>query len=181
MPRIIAKGTIAPPAWVHGLVVELSEELRENHDFGQPVIREDHFPRTGNMRVAVLWDRWEEVPHDVRVDVIRRAYLDVEGQEVVDKLALAVGMTYPEAYEAEMLPYEIVPLLRKGDPVTEEECLEAMKAQGASLLFPGGKPRLLFASKEEADAGLQLLLRHLPRSEPVWTIMTHTNRVESAM
>ena len=93
MPRIIAKGTNIPPPWVQRLVAELSRELRESHDFGQPVIREDHYPRTGNMRVTVLWDRWEDVPHEVRASVIRRAYLDVEGQEVGDKLAVEVGMT----------------------------------------------------------------------------------------
>ncbi|WP_165074897.1 hypothetical protein [Paludisphaera rhizosphaerae] len=181
MPRIIANGTSTPPARVQRLVSELSRELRENHESGQPVIREDHYPRTGMRRVTVVWDEWKDVPHEERVDVVRRAYQEVEGQEIADKLALILGLTYPEAYEAEMLPCEVVPLLRKGDPVTEEECLAAMRAEGASLLFPGGKPRLLFASRQEADAALGRLVEQLPRSKAVWTIMIPATLLESAM
>jgi len=171
MPRIlIGKGTYTPPAWFQRLVDDLAKELRENRESGQPVIREERFPRTGKLRVDVLWDEWRDVPHELRVQVIRAAYLSAEGESYVGDLALVTGLTFPEAYEAGMLPFQVAPSIREGDPVTLDQCREAMLAEGASELFPGGSLRLRFASWDEAEAAKRRLVARLPGSEPVWKI-----------
>ncbi len=181
MPRIISgNGTAAPTVTFPDLVTALVNELRDDHKSGQPVIHEDHFPFTGNMRVTVLWDKWEKVPHEERAEIIRKAYTEVEGPEVSQKLALLVGLTFPEAYEAGMLPCQVIPLVRKGDPVSPEDCLKAMEAEGASQLFPGGKPELRFATRQEAETARGRLIERLPASEAVWTVLQEVGRIESA-
>ena len=151
MPRIVSgREPVAPPTRFPGLVAELAHELKQSHDAGQPVIHEHHFSRTGKMRVTVLWDQWDDVPHEERAEIILKAYENAEGTDFREKIALAVGLTFPEGFEAGMLPFQVIPLLRKGDPVSAEDCLKAMHDEGASQLFPGGKPELRFASEKEA-------------------------------
>lgn len=170
MPRIVVgRGTVTPPAWFAELVDRLAGELKSGRESGQPVIREDHFPRTGKIRVVVLWDEWANIPHEQRVEIIRQAYSRVESEEFNDKITLIVGLTFPEAREAGMLPFRVLGLLRKSDPVSEEECLDAMNSEGPSDLFPGG-PQLWFASKAEAEAAIRRLVERLPKSADVWAI-----------
>lgn len=152
------------------LVSELVAELRENHEAGQPVIEEQTFPKTNAVRVTVFWDKWEPVPDDQRSSVILEAYEEVEGREFRDRIALAIGLTIPEASEFGLLPFQIVTLVRKDDPVTPEQCRDAMIAQGASVLLDPDRPQLQFATQEEAEACVRRLIKQLPGSEPVWGI-----------
>jgi hypothetical protein len=69
-----------------------------------------------------------------------------------------------------MLPYQIIPALRQGDPVTPEQAREALLAEGASALAGPQAPQLRFTTEEEAEAARQRLTRRLPGSEPVWVI-----------
>ena len=91
---------------------------------------------------------------------------------------MAVGLTFPEAYEAGMLPFQVIPLLRKGDLVSAEDCLKAMLDEGASPIFPGGKPELRFASEREAEESIERLVKRLPGSEPVWAVVREAGRIE---
>src|SRR5438552_3748912 len=119
MPRIIrGREQVTRSTRFPGLVDELAHELEQGSESGQPVIDEQHFPGTGKMRATVLWDKWDPVPHEERVEIILRAYEKAEGRDVRERLALAVGLTFPEAFEAGMLPFQVIPLLRKGDPVS---------------------------------------------------------------
>ena len=129
--------------------------------------------------ISVFWDKWDPVPHEERAEIILRAYEKAEGKDVRERLALAVGLTFPEAFEAGMLHFQVIPLLRKGDPVSAEDCYQAMVDEGASQLFPDGKPELRFATEEEAKASIQRLVKRLPGSEPVWAIARGVGRIES--
>jgi hypothetical protein len=160
-------------------VEELAHELKQGGDSGQPMIDEQHFPRTGKIRASVFWDKWDGVPHEDRADIILRAYEKAEGKEVRDRIALAVGLTIPEAVEAGMLPFQVIPLLRKGDLVTAEDCYQAMLDEGASHMLPGGKPELRFVTEEEAKASIERLAKRLPGSGPVWAIVRDVGRIES--
>src|SRR5205807_1868049 len=136
MPRIIrGREQVARPTRFPALVEELADELKQGSESGQPVIDEQHFPRTGKIRATVFWDKWDGVPHEERAEINLRAYEKAEGRGVLEKIALAVGLTVPEAGEAGMLPFQVIPLLRKGDPVSVEDCYRAMIDEGASLLF----------------------------------------------
>lgn len=167
MPRI--KRGLGPPPVVHPeLATALVEELRNERAFGQPTIDEQHFPETGAIRVMVVWDRWEGLSDAQRMDVILAAYEQAEGAEVRKRIALAIGVTVPEAADSGLLPYQIQPLLRRSDGVTAEQCNQAMLEQGASLLRNANIPELRFSTLDEADRALQRLNDNLPG---VWTVI----------
>ena len=122
-------------------MAELANELRDEKEFGQPRVEEFHFSKTRLIRATVLWDKWERVPDDACSDTIHRAYEQAKAKEYADRVALAVGLTFPEAYESGMLPYQVLTALRKSDPVTAKQCARAMVEEGASLLFDPAKPQ----------------------------------------
>jgi len=145
------------------LVSDLVAELKSDHEFGQPRIEETEFS-TGAIRVRVLWDKWDAIAMRERPEVIQQAYEKVEGKAFRDRITLAIGLTFPEAYELGYLPYSLVPAVRKTDSVTEAQCYQVMKDLGASKLLAAGKPVLRFASREEADKYRARLEELLPGS-----------------
>jgi hypothetical protein len=151
------------------LAEELAAELKTNREFGQPVIYEHAF-RTGKVRVIVIWDAWQDVPLQERSATTLRAYEMAEGPESRDRIALASGLTVPEAHAAGMLPYQIITALRKGDPLTDDQARQAMLDEGGSLLFHPPGVQLRFATGEEAEAARQRLIQRFPGSEDVWII-----------
>ncbi len=78
-----------------------------------------------------------------------------------------------------MLPFQIIPALRKGDPVTLEACRQAMLEEGASTLLAPNQPQLRFATEPEAEAARKRLARRLPNSEPVWIVIQEAGGVEA--
>ncbi len=177
MPRTRHKLGGTEPSQHPALVAELANELVQTRDFGQPWIEELIFPATDRMRVTVIWDKWEPLPDLDRVAVIRQAYEEVEGAEFRDRIGLAMGLTVPEAYEYGKTPVRIIPVVRKSDPVTLDECRKAMIGEGASLLLDPTKPLLCFATEEQAEACRQRLVRRLPKSEAVWLISTEMAQI----
>ncbi len=160
------------------LVEKLADELRQKREFGQPVVDEEMFP-SGKIRVVVIWDEWERLPSaEDRTATILQAYERAEGPEYRDRIALATGLTVPEACAAGMLPFEVSPALRRDDPVTLEQCQNAMIAEGASTLFAPNTIKLRFATQEDAEAACRRLIRHLPGSEQVWAIGKDVGTVE---
>ena len=152
-----------------GLAERLAAELKSSRDSGQPVIYEQEFP-TGKARVTVIWDAWANLPLEERTAVILRAYEVAEGREARARIALASGLTVPEAHAAGMLAYQILPALRKGDPLTIEQARQAMLDEGASALLAPEALQLRFATEEEAEAARRRLIRRFPASDDVWII-----------
>ncbi len=166
------------PQLINGALPErLAEELRSNRESGQPVIDEQSFP-SGKVRVTVLWDEWDRLPLEERTAVILRAYDLAEGPGYRDRIALASGLTLPEAHAAGMLPFQIIPALRRGDPVTPEQCRNAMIDEGASTLLAADRPQLRFTTEGEAEAARKRLVQRLPGSDQVWVITQEVGRVE---
>src|SRR5947209_1513803 len=156
MPRK-KRGFDEPPRRTVGNLVErLVDELKSNRPSGQPTIEEEEFP-TGKLRVNVIWDEWDRVPLEDRTATILRAYEQAEGPEYRDRIALASGLTVPEAHAAGMLPYQVIAAVRKGDPVTMDQCRKALIDEGASILFGEDSPQLRFATAEDAEAARKRL------------------------
>jgi hypothetical protein len=130
------------------------------------------------IRATVIWDDWERLSLEHRTSVILEAYARAEGPEFRSKIMLASGLTVPEAESAGMLRFQIITALRKGDPVTLDQCREAMINVGASTLLNPDLPQLRFATREEADAAIKELVKQLPGSEPVWVITQDVGRVD---
>ncbi len=177
MPRK-RKGFAEPPRrTVSDLVQRLVDELKSNRQSGQPLIEEQEFP-TKKLRVNVIWDAWDHVPFEDRTATILRAYEQAEGSESRDRIALASGLTVPEAQAAGMLPYQVIAAVRKGDPVTLDQCRQALIDEGASILFGEDNPQLRFSTEGEAEAARKRLAERLPRSEEVWVITKEVGTVE---
>jgi len=140
MPRVRRGLEATPKTQFPELLAELVNELRSSRDAGQPMIEEQYFPRTNAVRVTVIWNKWLPLADEERANTILQAYEQVEGKEFRDRIALAIGLTVPEAYELALLPYYVVPALRKGDKISHEQCTEAMVAHGASLLLTRRHP-----------------------------------------
>jgi hypothetical protein len=151
------------------LADRLAAELKGGREYGQPLIYEQTF-RTGKVRVTVIWDAWDGVPLQERSATILRAYETAEGDDSRDRIALASGLTFPEAHTAGMLPYQIIMALRKDDPVNFDEARRAMLEEGGSTLIGPETVHLWFATAEEAEAARRRLSHRLPKSEPIWVI-----------
>ncbi len=176
MPRIRRSPEQLSPLRFPDLLNELANELSNAREAGQPHIEEQVFPKTNAVRITVIWDKWDPVSDEGRYATILQAYEQVEGKAFRDRIALAIGLTVPEASESGLLPFQIVPALRRGDRVTAEQCRQAMIVQGASILLDAEKPQLRFTTEQEAEACRQRLISQLPDSEPVWVITTEVER-----
>ena len=177
MPRK-RRGFETPPRHtVSNLVERLVDELKSDRQSGQPMIEELEFP-TRKVRVNVIWDEWDRVPLEDRTATILRAYELAEGGEYRDRIALASGLTVPEAHAAGMLPYQVIPVVRNGDPVTMDQCRKAMIEEGASVLFGEDQPQLRFGTEEDAEAAWKRLAARLPKSEQVWVVTKEVGTVD---
>src|SRR5437667_233375 len=99
MPRVKKTDAHSGKLLFPNLLAELVEELKAGREFGQPRIEEEEFPRTHLKKVTVIWDKWEGVPDQERVETILRAYQQADGKDARDQIALAGGLTFPEAHE----------------------------------------------------------------------------------
>jgi hypothetical protein len=161
----------------HVLVARLADELRHKQESGQPVIDEEFFP-TGKIRVVVIWDEWDRLALEDRTAVILQAYEAAEGREYRDKIALASGLTVPEAFAAGMLPYEVIPALRKSDSFSLDQCRDAMIEEGASTLLGPERVQLRFATHDEAESARRRLAQRLPGSDQIWIVTQDVGSVE---
>src|SRR5947209_20518234 len=129
MPRK-RRGFEEPPRRTVGALVErLVDELKSNRQSGQPIIEEEEFP-TGKLRVNVIWDEWDRVPLEDRTATILRAYEQPEGRDYRDRIALASGLTAPEAHPAGMFPYLVLAAVRNGHLVPRDQCRKALIEDG---------------------------------------------------
>src|SRR3954452_20831119 len=110
MPRKQRGVEEQPRRPIGDLAEQLADELKSNRPSGQPMIEEQLFP-SGTIRATVVWDKWDRIPLEDRTAVILRAYQLAEGCDYRDKIALASGLTVPEAHAAGMLPFQIIPAL----------------------------------------------------------------------
>jgi hypothetical protein len=169
MPRKRIGVQSALTATNNGLAKRLAEELKSSRDYGQPLVYEQEYA-TKKTRVSVIWDEWADASLEERSAIILRAYELAEGGNAREKVALASGMTVPEATAAGMLPFQVLPGLRPTDPVNFDQVKAAMLKQGASQLHEEDGLQLRFATREEAEACRQRLIEELPDSAPIWII-----------
>jgi hypothetical protein len=160
------------------LAKQLAAELNSDRPYGLPFIYEQEY-RSGKLLILVVWDDWAPLPLQERSATILRAYELAEGPAYVDRIALTSGLTVPEALGAGMLPYHIIPALRRGDPVTADDVRQALLAEGGTRLVSPGRVQLRLATHEEAEAARQRLIEKFPGSEEIWLIERDSTGPES--
>lgn len=144
------------------LVAALVAELSQPRDIGQPMILERHMELADAVHVYVIWDRFAEIPDEQRVATILRAYEECMGENFRKRITLATGATVPEAGDLELLPFEVIYMLRTQDSGLAHQCRDAMIAEGASVLRDPNRPELRFETLDDAAAAVERLEGRLP-------------------
>lgn len=168
MPRIKLNKSYnsSLPRINHNLVENLSQQLIDDYQVAQPLIYEYEL-RGGLLRAIVVWDKWLSLPLEERTAIILAAYKS-QGHE---NIALASGLTIPEAVALGLLRFRVIPTLRKSDGISQETCWETMRSVGASGLFDVNQPQLYFATRSEAEQTIVELVKRLPGTDEIWTIV----------
>lgn len=171
---------IANAGEFHSLVADLAEELKNPREFGQPLVDEEAFARTGLLGVTVIWDKWASVPELKRPEVILEAYEQARGIEEKNEIAFAIGMTIEEAIDGGKLPYVILPHLRSTDSVKPDEVRSVMVELGGKTRSGDFPAELRFATIADAEACKKRLIQRFPGTEDVWGIVTEAKSPEWA-
>lgn len=153
----------------NALAARLAEELTADRAAGQPLVYEQAFPK-GKRRVVVIWDEWAQLPLEERSATILQAYELAFGVEERERIALASGWTVPEAHAGGLLPFQVIPAVRKGDPITRDQVRAGLLDEGGTSLFGPEVVQLRFATEAEAEASKERLARRFPGTEEVWLI-----------
>lgn len=107
------------------LVQQLKDELAGHHVGEGPVIFEIPLDRSNKLDAVVVWKAFDSVSSDDRSGIISEAYGDDAA-----KISLALGVTYEEAIEQQVLPYAVVPMARDGE-AGPDDVRRAMLEEGA--------------------------------------------------
>jgi hypothetical protein len=163
MPVIRGKqtATALEPAKRAALLGLLTQE-RASATLDGPVIFEIPLEQPDRMDVMVIWDLWEGIRSEDRTDLILEAYQDEK-----ERIALALGVTQQEALQQQLLPYAVVPMVRRGE-VDAAQLRQAMLEEGAIALSPE-KVALRLPTMAMAQAAHQRLCDKLPKG--YWSIV----------
>lgn len=142
---------------------QLALELSGQQTPGGPVVFEIPFDEQDRIDVLVVWDAWEPFGSADRSGLILDAYGATAPKAVI---AQALGVTYREAIEQQVLPYAVVPLTRRGE--TDDEMKKAMLAEGGFVL-PDGKVDLRFPTMALAAQAHERLAVALPKA--CWSLV----------
>jgi hypothetical protein len=163
MPVIRGEQTsaILKPEYRKALVESLRKELSGKPVAEGPVVYEIPL---GDDRIDVLvvWQVWRSIRASDRSAIIMDAY----GPKTKN-IAQALGVTYEEALDQQLLPYAVVPIVRPGE-ADETELRRVMRAEGAFSLF-GDKLDLRFPTMEMAEFALRKLAKKMPNG--YWSVV----------
>lgn len=147
------------------LLNELRMEIQnpKNSAPGGPTIFEIPFVGT-RYEIMVVWDKWEGVQPDERTEIINEAY----GGSPIE-ISQAMGVTFYEAAEDHLLPYEVLPYRGKGGG-NRNDLFKAMLEEGA--IARGEDVCLLkFPTSRMAEAAYERLNKKIPEGQ--WTIVSY--------
>ena len=141
---------------------QLARELAGEQTPNGPVIYEIPFERQDRIDVLVVWDAWMPFSSTDRSNMILEAY-----QSSKIQIAQPLGLTRQEAIDQQVLPYAVVPMMRRGE-INEEDVKKAMLAEGG---FPleNGKVDLRFPTMSLAEEAHKRLADALPKG--YWSIV----------
>jgi hypothetical protein len=145
--------TTLSPNLRESLLTELKNEFNQSTE-GGPVIFEIQIG-TECFDVLVVWEKWNKVVRsEDRTRLILDAYDDKQKE-----IAQALGVTYEEAIQQQLLPYTIVSNIEKTGqstniyPAKDELWLERnnIKRQNGGITLPNGNVELRFPTRAMLD------------------------------
>lgn len=150
------------------LVQELCAELKASRGV-EPIILEEILGPSRSRHIQVLWSRWEQVPEEVRTDVILEAYQQAEPDTTAGDIAVAVGLTPDDALALGLLRFIVVPMWRgTNDPISREKYEQAIESERPRTLLGGRARELRYATMADAEDAVRRLESALPGSH--WSI-----------
>ncbi|MCB9865070.1 MAG: hypothetical protein H6816_00310 [Phycisphaerales bacterium] len=150
----------------HELAAELKNSVDADKPLRQPIILENEIPQTSSFHVAVIWERWRQIPASHRSGVIVQAYAQVAPQRA-DRVTIALGATAEEAVDIGLLPFAIVSTIKNGDPVEPQRLTQLMRDEGAVESSTG--LLLGFPSRDAALAAYERLAHQSKRE--YWAVV----------
>jgi hypothetical protein len=163
MPRFI-RSARAPSPKHESLVKRLVQEFDPGASGLQPLILEERIPATNSRHVHVIWHRWKELADEQRAAVIVDAYTQAEGPEAAAEITVADGVTPQEALALGLLPYKVVPVRKRDDPVSSEAYQAALAREARHTLLGPKARELRYARLEDAEQAKRRLEEALPGS-----------------
>lgn len=168
MPRRILESP--PPAPQHEkFVKDLARELTSPGRKPQPLILEQRIAATRSRHIHVIWDAWKDLSDEQRTDVILDAYRQTEGEEVIDSIMIAIGVTAQESLAIGLLRFKVEPLRKRVDPIPLEDYQRAMDDEARNTVLGPKARELRYATEEDAKQAYERLLAALPGS--AWAVV----------
>ena len=150
------------------LLEQLRNEIASGGTAGGPVIFEIPLEQSDKMDVLVVWPAFEALRSEDCTTLIMDAFADK-----ADKIAQALGVTYQEALDQQLLPYAVQPMSRSGE-ADPAKLREAMVNEGG-IGLPGGKVDLRFPTAAMAKEAHHRLCERLPNG--YWSIVYEVARI----
>jgi hypothetical protein len=181
MPVIRTTPTTLDPTLRQSLLTRLRNEIEGRPSSGGPVIFEipDGAER---IDVLVVWEDWTELRSEDRTSLI----LDAYGKQ--QRIAQALGVTYGEATQQQLLPYAAVSAFEQhpkfaslvcgNDQSKVKELLAAVrmvKQTNGGIILPDGKIELRFPTRAMADNTFEKLIASEEDRELQWRVVTEAS------
>ena len=148
---------------------QLAKELKGERTQDGPVIFEIPFEQQDRIDVLAVWDAWKPFGSTDRSNMILEAYKGSNHQ-----IAQALGVTYQEAIEQQVLPYAVLPMIRRGE-LNEEKVKTAMLDEGGFAL-ENGTVDLRFPTMPLAERAHKRLVDILPKG--YWSIVQTVGQIQ---
>ena len=136
------------------LLDQLSNEFAGKSTNNGPVIFEIPLEQSNKLDVLVVWQSWKGVRSEDRTNLILESYRDEKY-----KIAEALGVTYEEAMDQHLLPYEVKP--QAFGNAERDRIHQAMLAEGG-IPDVNGLVELHLPSMNMARAALRRLCATFP-------------------
>jgi hypothetical protein len=147
---------------------ELIDELTGKSSTDGPLIFEIPLEQSDRIDVIVVWNAFDGVRAEDSTGLILDAYSDRKVE-----IALAMGVTYHEAVAQHLLPYTVVPMMKRGQ--VEPAALNKAMMEEGGVALSNGKVELRFPTMAMAEEAHQRLSERLP--EGYWSILETIGQV----
>jgi hypothetical protein len=177
--EIATTTTTTPPGMRQSLLARLKDEINNPSAEGEPLVFEIPLG-TQCYDVLVVWQEWADLPSEDRTRLILDAYADRQNE-----IAQALGVTYVEAIEQQLLPYAVISALEQnpkfaflvcgGDKNKIEELMAKVrraKREHGGIALPNGKVDLRFPTRAMADGAYFKLFSDPNYREYYWSVTT---------
>ena len=162
---------ILSPSRRQTLLEQMLNEIEGKGKPNGPLIFEIPLDYSDKLDILVVWDEWEDIRSEDRSSLILEAYGNNQG-----KIAQALGVTYQETVEQNLLPYAVVPMIREGE-FDPSKVRNAMLEEGG-IALPSEKVDLRFPTMSMAETAHRHLCEKLPRG--YWSIVQKVASISSS-